>query len=152
MDVQPQDINPAIVEIAKVNPLIKEIFNVYLHEVPVVDDRPMEWREALEMMVVKLAEQYTGALEGWKNDVSAGIRPMALVNEKPCPECATMTWFIDEEGVRKCAVCDARKGRRAIVLQKQLLKRTVADLIAGRDNNAVRLIQQILKLEPHAAE
>lgn len=153
MDVQPTDINPKIIEVAKRNPLVKEIVNVYLHEVPVNNGEPLTWSQSLEMMVVKLDEQYTGALDGWKKDVHAGIRPKALVNENPCPECATMTWFVDAtDGHRKCAVCDARKGRRAIVLQKQLLKKTVAELIAGRDSAAVKTIQQILKLEPHAAE
>lgn len=197
MDIAPENINPGIVAIAKKNRLIKEIFTVYLHELPIKDGFPLTWQDALEMMVLKLADQYGGALKGWKDTVDRAAKPPApdkllltdtLVNEKsvsaevqspekvqleiakgmlatlisparrahlaaggqdvdfppimlkrsfiqqvdalldgkvdlyiqpdPCPNCDNHAWYI-MDGKRVCAVCQARKGKRALELQKK---------------------------------
>lgn len=91
MDVEPENINPEIVRIARVNPMIRAIFSMYLQGIEVVQGQdgtmlPLTWRQALEMMVLKLSEQYGGALEGWK-DQSKKAKPkkdtqLALVDEK----------------------------------------------------------------------
>lgn len=89
MDVPPENINPEIVEIGKSNPAVRAVFSVYLSEVPVNDGEPLTWRETLELMVVKLAKQYAGALEGWKDSTKRAEEhiaeqkdmPLALVNE-----------------------------------------------------------------------
>jgi hypothetical protein len=86
MDVSPENINPTIVQIGRTNPAVKAIFAMYLAETGVVDGEPLTWRQALELMVEKLAKQYAGALEGWKDaakqqeEPKAG--PLALVDEK----------------------------------------------------------------------
>lgn len=154
MDIDPSNISPAIVEIAKRNPMVKEIFTVYLHEIPIIEGEPMTWRDALESMVIKLDEQYRGALEGWKSQSLCRDR-IALVNENesPCPECNTLTWYIPAEGGNKrCAVCEARRGRRNLIQQKNLMKKTIAELIAGKDSAALKTIRNIIALEPAAAK
>jgi hypothetical protein len=70
MDVLPENISQDIIEIARRNPKIKEIVNLYLHEIPIREDQPLSWRDALELIVKKLDEQYEGALQGWKEDLS----------------------------------------------------------------------------------
>lgn len=94
MDVAPDQINPAIVRLAQVNPPVKEIVELYLHEVPVNEGKPLTWQDALEMMVVKLGEQYGGALEGWRHaSLAASIAKapppvLALPGQKP-------EWIVD---------------------------------------------------------
>lgn len=87
MDVLPENINPAIVEIARKNPVVRQYFELYLAEGLAKEDGTLlTWREVLEMIVVKLGEQYAGALAGWKDAAAKKESEqgrLLLVNEIP---------------------------------------------------------------------
>lgn len=153
MDIPPEKLNPDIIEIAKLNPMIKEIVTIYLHEIPMREGRALTWMETLEMIVLKLHEQYDGMTEAATHKTKKETQ-LSLVNEKerPCPECHTITWFI-QDGERKCAVCDGRKGRRNVVYQNQLLKKSLAEVAAMHTRKGAdrlqRTLEMILAIEPN---
>lgn len=157
MDILPENLNPAIIEVAKRNPMVKEIVTAYLHGVEVADDRVLTWRDALELMVVKLDDQYVGMTQA-ANDISFKKKEtqLALVNEKeqPCPECNSLTWFVDaKDGRRKCALCDARRGRRNVVYQNQLLRKAMLEMATSHTRRGSEKLQKtlerILAIEPN---
>ena len=62
-DPTPEEIDPVIVELYRTNPAIKEFMIMYLAE-------QVTWRECLEHSLIKLCEQYSGAIAGWKDSLA----------------------------------------------------------------------------------
>ena len=59
-DPTPEEIDPVIIELFRTNPAIKEYMILFLAG-------QATYQECLEHSIVKLCEQYTGAIAGWKD-------------------------------------------------------------------------------------
>lgn len=74
-DPAPEDIDPVIVELFRVNAPIREFMVLYLA-------KQITYQECLEHSLIKLSEQYSGAMLGWKDQVEK-TKVEVIPPEKP---------------------------------------------------------------------
>jgi hypothetical protein len=65
------------------------------------------------------------------------------IHRDACPVCFNNAWLI-EDGVRKCVVCDSRKGTLKHVYQKQQLRTIIEELVSGREEEAEKRLRKLI--------